>query len=85
MMKDVLEISPASKEEGLREFAGRGFFLIDATYTPIKHQIDGAPPRVHLSDDNHALGFFALSALADARINKPIRVRTETSRKKKTP
>jgi hypothetical protein len=37
MMKDVLEISPASKEEGLQEFASRGFFSIDATYTPINH------------------------------------------------
>jgi hypothetical protein len=36
-MKDVLEISPASKEEGLQELASRGFFLIDATYTPINH------------------------------------------------
>src|SRR5450759_2155070 len=37
IMKDVLEISPASKEEGLQEFVSRGFFLIDATYTPINH------------------------------------------------
>lgn len=37
MMKDVLEISPASKEEGLQEFSSRGFFLVDATYTPINH------------------------------------------------
>jgi hypothetical protein len=37
MMKDVLEVAPASKEEGLQEFASRGFFLIDATYTPVNH------------------------------------------------
>jgi hypothetical protein len=37
MMKDVLQISPASKEEGLQEFSRRGFFLIDATYTPVNH------------------------------------------------
>jgi hypothetical protein len=37
MMKAVLEIAPASKEEGLQEFASRGFFLIDATYTPVNH------------------------------------------------
>ena len=35
MTKDVLEITPKSKDEGLKEFAARGYFLIDATYTPI--------------------------------------------------
>jgi hypothetical protein len=33
MMKDVLEIKPRTKDEGLREFAARGFLLIDATYS----------------------------------------------------
>ena len=37
MMNDVLEIKPQTKEEGLGEFASRGFFLIDATYTPVNH------------------------------------------------
>jgi len=37
MMKDVLEIKPKTKEEGLREFASRGFLLIDATYKPVNH------------------------------------------------
>jgi hypothetical protein len=37
MMKDVLEITPRTKDEGLREFASRGFLLVDATYTPINH------------------------------------------------
>jgi len=37
MMSDVLGIRPKSKEEGLREFASRGFLLIDATYTPVNH------------------------------------------------
>jgi hypothetical protein len=37
MMKDVLDIKPRTKEEGLREFAARGFLLIDATYTPVNH------------------------------------------------
>jgi hypothetical protein len=44
MMKDVLEISPASKEEGLQEFASRRFFLIDATYTPINQRSCGESP-----------------------------------------
>jgi hypothetical protein len=37
MMKDVLEIKPKTKEEGLAEFASRGFLLIDATYKPVNH------------------------------------------------
>jgi hypothetical protein len=37
MMKDVIGIQPSSKDEGLCEFASRGFLLIDATYTPVNH------------------------------------------------
>jgi hypothetical protein len=37
MRKDVLEIKPSTKGEGLREFATRGFLLLDATYTPVNH------------------------------------------------
>jgi hypothetical protein len=37
MMKDVLEIKPTTKDDGLREFATRGFLLLDATYTPVNH------------------------------------------------
>jgi hypothetical protein len=37
MMKDVIDIKPKSKEEGLCEFANRGLLLIDATYTPVNH------------------------------------------------
>lgn len=37
MMNDVLSMKPKSKDEGLREFASRGFLLIDATYTPVNH------------------------------------------------
>lgn len=37
MMKDVLKVKPKTKHEGLREFAGRGFVLIDATYKPVNH------------------------------------------------
>ena len=40
MMKDVLEIDPSSKEEGLREFAARGYLIIDATYTPVNNLKD---------------------------------------------
>jgi hypothetical protein len=37
MMKDVLEIEPRTKHEGLIAFAANGFLLIDATYTPVNH------------------------------------------------
>lgn len=37
MMKDVLEIRPKTKDEGLKEFASRGLLLVDATYTPVNH------------------------------------------------
>jgi hypothetical protein len=37
MMKDVLEIKPRTKDAGLREFAARGYLLIDATYSPVDH------------------------------------------------
>ena len=37
MMKDVLEIKPHTKKQGLSEFAARGFLLIDATNTPVNH------------------------------------------------
>ena len=43
MMKDVLDLSPRTKHEGLCEFAARGHLLIDATYTPVN--ISG-PARV---------------------------------------
>lgn len=35
MMKDVLDLQPKSKHEGLTEFAAHGYLLIDATYTPV--------------------------------------------------
>jgi hypothetical protein len=37
MMKDIIGFKARSKDEGLREFASRGFSLIDATYTPVNH------------------------------------------------
>jgi hypothetical protein len=37
MMKYVLEIKPASKDAGLREFARQGCLLVDATYIPVNH------------------------------------------------
>lgn len=37
LMKDVLKFLPASKGDGLKEFAERGFFLLDATYSPVNH------------------------------------------------
>jgi hypothetical protein len=37
MMKDLIGTKPESKDQGLREFASRGFLLIDATYSPVNH------------------------------------------------
>jgi hypothetical protein len=37
MMKDILGIAPATKSEGLAEFASRGYLLVDATYAPVNH------------------------------------------------
>jgi glutamate racemase len=37
MMKDVLNMKPKTKNEGLTAFAEQGFLLIDATYTPVNH------------------------------------------------
>ena len=37
MMKHTLGMKPQCKGEGLREFASRGFLLLDATYTPVNH------------------------------------------------
>ena len=37
MMKDVVELKPTTKDEGLREFSARGYLLIDATYKPVNH------------------------------------------------
>jgi len=37
MMKDIIGIKPRSKDEGLREFAYRGYLLIEATYTPVNY------------------------------------------------
>jgi hypothetical protein len=35
MMKDVLELSPKTKDAGLTQFAARNYLLLDATYTPV--------------------------------------------------
>ena len=35
MMDDVLGINAPTKREGLMQFAGNGYFLIDSTYTPV--------------------------------------------------
>jgi hypothetical protein len=35
MMRDVLELSPKTKDDGLMEFTARDYLLLDATYTPV--------------------------------------------------
>jgi hypothetical protein len=45
-------IKPQSKHEGLREFASRGFLLIDATYTPVNHDhLSSAERNKRILDD----------------------------------
>jgi hypothetical protein len=50
MMRDVLDMTPASKVEGLKEFAARGYFLIDATYTPVNRLSEKAKEAMILGD-----------------------------------
>ena len=35
MMRDVMELSPKTKDHGLMEFTARDYLLLDATYTPV--------------------------------------------------
>jgi hypothetical protein len=35
MMRDVLELSPKTKDDGLMKFSARDYMLLDATYTPV--------------------------------------------------
>lgn len=37
MMRCVLNFAPDSKEKGLKEFRDKGYFLVDASYTPVNH------------------------------------------------
>jgi hypothetical protein len=55
MMKDVLEINPKTKEQGLGAFAARGFLLIDATYKPVNHPHLSKKARNALILDDFAL------------------------------
>ena len=50
IMNDVLGIKPPTKEKGLQQFAGRGFFLIDSTYTPVNRLKDKARDAVICGD-----------------------------------
>jgi hypothetical protein len=50
MMKDVLEIVPNAKEEGLAEFASRGYLIVDATYTPVNALADREADAIIVRD-----------------------------------
>lgn len=50
MMKDVLEIEPRTKEEGLEKFAAAGFLIVDATYTPVNDLDDDEADAIILRD-----------------------------------
>ena len=51
MMRDVLGISPNSKEEGLSEFAKAGFLLVDATYTPVNKSFSPKERNAKILED----------------------------------
>jgi hypothetical protein len=50
MMKDVLGIEPKTKEEGLRQFAAKGYLILDATYTPVNNLEDDEADAIILRD-----------------------------------
>lgn len=37
-MMRLLDIKPSEKEKGLKEFARRGYFMVDTTYTPVNRR-----------------------------------------------
>jgi len=39
-MMNLLDLKTSNKEEGLSQFAKAGYFLVDATYTPVNHLTD---------------------------------------------
>lgn len=55
MMKDVLGIASNSKEEGLKQFAARGYLVIDATYTPVNRFTDRQKEAAILANFPHLI------------------------------
>lgn len=49
-MKDVLGIEAKTKEEGLQQFAAKGYLIIDATYTPVNNLDDDEADAIILRD-----------------------------------
>jgi len=54
-MKDVVEIRPDTKSEGLSKFAAQGYLVIDATYTPVNYKHLTSRQRNELIMDNFSL------------------------------
>ncbi|MDT8067944.1 MAG: hypothetical protein ROO76_07215 [Terriglobia bacterium] len=50
MMKDVLGKFPSTKEEGLQDFAAKGYLIIDATYTPVNNLGDPEADAIIVRD-----------------------------------
>ena len=44
-LMDVIGYTPATKEEGLREFQKRGFIVVDASYIPVNNYPSGSKVR----------------------------------------
>lgn len=68
MMKDVLEIEPTSKQEGLKEFAARGYLIIDATYTPVNNLDDNEADAIIKRDFPALVADLSKHATADTGI-----------------
>jgi hypothetical protein len=68
MMEDVLGIKPTSKEEGLKKFAAHGFFLLDATYTPVNKLAEDAADEMIRNDFPRLLADLREHARPETRI-----------------
>ena len=55
MTHDVLGMAPATKREGLRQFAESGFLLVDATYHPVNKGLSGKKRDQRILDDFESL------------------------------
>lgn len=68
MMKDVLEIEPKTKEEGLQKFAAAGYLIIDATYTPVNNLDDDEADAIIGRDFRDLVEDLSKHATADTGI-----------------
>jgi len=84
MMKDVLEITPKTKDEGLTAFTAQGYLLIDATYTPVNHShlSERARDALILADLPHLIDELQKYAVPETKV---ILVKANICRQLETP